>query len=86
MPSSLPKAVFGLSPSLGIRRAGMFLHWMISAKMGFEDSLTLIKEMLKKGHAAKYFDPLNINACLRNSMPPHGPTGEHLSVVSQENG
>ncbi|EJK60926.1 hypothetical protein THAOC_18655, partial [Thalassiosira oceanica] len=28
-------------------------HWMISAKMGFEDSLTLIKEMLKKGHAAK---------------------------------
>ena len=28
-------------------------HWMISAKMGYEDSLNYIKEMFKKGRATK---------------------------------
>ena len=28
-------------------------HWMISAKMGFKDSLKAIKKMLKKSHATK---------------------------------
>ena len=28
-------------------------HWMISAKMGYEDSLNDIKEMFKEGHATK---------------------------------
>ena len=35
-------------------------HWMISAKMGDEDSLNEIKDMFKKGHAAK-----------RHNMPRH---------------
>ncbi|EJK52091.1 hypothetical protein THAOC_28676 [Thalassiosira oceanica] len=28
-------------------------HWMISAKMGDEDSLNEIKDMFKEGHATK---------------------------------
>ena len=28
-------------------------HWMISAKMGYEDSLNYIKKMFKEGHATK---------------------------------
>ena len=28
-------------------------HWMISAKMGFDDSLNMIKQMFKDSHATK---------------------------------
>ena len=58
-------------------------HWMISAKMGFEPSLTAIKKMFKEGHATKaqYAEALlGYRDAVEEMRSPHREEAKRLEI------
>ncbi|EJK44136.1 hypothetical protein THAOC_37352, partial [Thalassiosira oceanica] len=58
-------------------------HWMISAKMGYEDSLNSVKEMFKKAHATKaqYAEALiGYRDAVEEMKSPHREEAKRLGV------